>query len=87
MGEQDAKRLVNVPRNRRFLVCERIAERFVNAVNDGILSLFKDRHVTSGDDIFEFDAVRIDQDTNTGFVVVLRCPFKVVTKSLAGDYR
>ena len=25
-----------VPRNRRFLVCERIAERFVNAVNGGV---------------------------------------------------
>ena len=32
MGERDASRLVNVPRTRSVLVCERIAERFVNAV-------------------------------------------------------
>jgi hypothetical protein len=39
MGERDASRLVNVPRNLRFLVCERIALRFVNAVNGGTPSL------------------------------------------------
>ena len=32
-GERDTSRLVNVPKTRSVLVCERIAERFVNAMN------------------------------------------------------
>ena len=41
-------RFTPVLRTRRVLVCERIAERFVSAVNGGILPLTKDRIPSGG---------------------------------------